>query len=601
VDTSILRLCTWVARYALRRWVGLGAVAATILLKIGLDVLKPWPMKVLVDHALGGQPLPAAMTPLIAVLPGAETREGLVTWTVASTVVLFLAGWLLGVATSYANIGFGLRMVYDLASDLFSHLQRLSLRFHSRKSIGDSIRRVTTDCGCVSVIVKDGLLPLATSVVSLLVMFGVMWRLEPRLTLLSLAVVPWMVLVLRRYMNPLMERSYRQQEAEGRLYDLVEQTLSAVPVVQAFGREADADRRLAETTDAAIDASVSVSLVGLKFRILTAAATAVGTAAVLWLGAQSVLDGSLTVGTILVFVAYLGSLYGPLETVMYSPSTTQGAAGSARRVLEILETERDVQDRPGALPLTRVTGHVAFDDVSFEYEPGRPVLHRISLDVRAGETVAIVGRTGAGKSTLVSLLPRFYDPLTGRVTLDGHDLRDVELASLRAQIAVVLQEPFLFPFSIADNIAYGRPDATRVEVAAAARAANASAFIERLPAGYDTVLGERGATLSGGERQRLSIARALLKDAPILVLDEPTSSVDAETERQLLEALDRLMEGRTTFIIAHRLSTVRKADRILVMDQGRIVESGRHDELVASRGLYARFHDLQFRDVDESR
>jgi ATP-binding cassette subfamily B protein len=592
-DRSVVRLVAWLGRYAVRRWPGLLAVLATMLGRIGLDVLKPWPMKVLVDHALSGLPVPQALAPLVDVLPGAATREGLAAWSIAATVVLFLLAWALGVATAYANIAFGQRMVYDLAADLFGHLQRLSLRFHRRKSVGDSIRRVTTDSGCVSTIVKDAILPLVTSAISLVAMFAVMWRIEPGLTLLSLAVVPWMVLVLGRYMGPMLERSYAEQEAEGRLYDVVERTLSAVPVVQAFGREDDAVRRFEAAARRVTEASLASAIVGLKFQVLIGAATAAGTAAILWLGAERVLDGRLTVGSILVFVAYLGSLYGPIEAIMYTPSTAQGAAGSALRVLEILETAREVDDRPGAARLARVEGHVRVSDVTFGYEAGRPVLKHVTFEARPGEIVALVGPSGAGKSTTVGLLPRFYDPWEGIVAIDGRDVREVQLGSLRSQIAIVLQEPFLFPVTVAENIAYARPHASRAEIEAAARAANAHAFIERLPRGYDTVVGERGATLSGGERQRIAIARALLKDAPILVLDEPTSAVDAETERLLLDAIERLVAGRTTFIIAHRLSTLQKAHRILAMENGMIVESGTHAELIARGGLYARFHALQ--------
>jgi ATP-binding cassette subfamily B protein/subfamily B ATP-binding cassette protein MsbA len=592
-ETSVVRLVAWLARYAVRRWPGLLAVLATMLARIGLDVLKPWPMKVLIDHALSGLPAPPALAPVLHALPGAATREGLAAWSVAATVILFLLAWALGVATAYANIAFGQRMVYDLAADLFGHLQRLSLRFHRRKSVGDSIRRVTTDSGCVSVIVKDALLPLVTSAISLVAMFAVMWRIEPGLTLLSLGVVPWMALVLRRYMGPMLERSYAEQEAEGRLYDVVERTLSAVPVVQAFGGERDAVRRFEAEARRVTEASLASAIVGLKFQVLVGAATAAGTAALLWLGAERVLDGRLTVGSLLVFVAYLGSLYGPIEAIMYTPSTAQGAAGSALRVLEVLETAREVDDRPGAVRLSRVEGHVQVSDVTFGYEPGRPVLKRLTFEARPGEVIALVGPSGAGKSTTVGLLPRFYDPWEGIVAIDGRDVREVQLRSLRSQIAIVLQEPFLFPLTVAENIAYARPQAGRAEIEAAARAANAHAFIERLPQGYDTMVGERGATLSGGERQRIAIARALLKDAPILVLDEPTSAVDPETERLLLDAIERLMAGRTTFIIAHRLSTLQKAHRILAMQDGTIVESGTHAELVAQGGVYARFHALQ--------
>jgi ATP-binding cassette subfamily B protein/subfamily B ATP-binding cassette protein MsbA len=584
------RLCLWAVGYALRRRGALCAVLATTLLKIGLDALRPWPMKLLVDHALGGKPMNEGVARWAAALPGAATPEDLVGWCVAATVVLFLLGWALGLASANASISLGQCMVYDLAGDLFGHLQRLSLRFHSRKPVGDSIRRVTTDCGCVGTIVHDALLPVLTSVAGLVVMFVILCRLDAPLALLSLVVVPYMVVIFRRYARPMLERSYQHQEAEGRLYTVTEQTLAAVPVVQAFGREEAADERFRGCARATLRAALATTDVELRFKVLMGLATAAGTALILWVGVNHALDGRLSVGSILVFLAYLGSLYQPLEALTYVSSTIQGAAGSARRVLEVLGEEPEVKERPGALPLPSAEGHLIFEGVTFGYEPGRPVLRGVSLEARPGQTVALVGATGAGKTTLVSLVPRLFDPWQGRVLLDGHDLRDLRLADLRARVALVLQEPFLFPLSVADNIAYGRPGASRDDVEAAARAANAHDFIVRLPRGYDTLVGERGATLSGGERQRLSIARALLKDAPVLILDEPTSALDAETEALVVAALARLMQGRTTFVIAHRLSTVRGADRILVLHDGRVAEAGTHRELLERGGLYHQLH-----------
>jgi ATP-binding cassette subfamily B protein/subfamily B ATP-binding cassette protein MsbA len=588
------RLCWWALGYALRRWPALLGVLATMLLRIGLDALRPWPLKVLVDNILGGKPMPEGLARLIQVLPGAGGAEGLLTWCVAGTVVLFLLGWGLGLAAANANISLGQRMTYDLAGDLFGHLQRLSLRFHSRKAVGDSIRRVTSDSGCAAIIVRDALLPVLTSGSALIVMFVIMWQLDPVLTLLALAVVPYMIFIFRRYARPMLERSYEQDEAEGRTYAVVEQTMAAIPVVQAFGREDHGNRRFRESTSATLTAALAATNVQLRFKVLMGLATAVGAAVVLWVGVSHALDGRLSVGSILVFLAYLGSLYEPLESLMYLSSTIQGAGGGARRVLEVLGEEPEVRDRPGAAALGAVAGHVALEAVTFGYEPGRPVLRGVGLEARPGQTVALVGATGAGKTTLAGLVPRLFDPWQGRVLLDGRDVRGLRLRDLRDRVALVPQEPFLFPLSVADNIAYGRPGASRDDVEVAARAANAHDFIARLPQGYDTVVGERGATLSGGERQRLAIARALLKDAPVLVLDEPTSALDAQTEALVLGALARLMRGRTTLVIAHRLSTVRLADRIVVLHRGEVAEAGTHDELLAHGGLYRRHHELQF-------
>jgi ATP-binding cassette subfamily B protein/subfamily B ATP-binding cassette protein MsbA len=565
-----------------------------MFLKTGMELLKPLPMKLLVDNVLDQKPLPGIAARLIEILPGAVSREGLLIWTVGATVLLFLSGWALGLASAYANIGFGQRMIYDLAEDLFRHLQRLSLKFHSGKSVGDLIRRVTTDTGSVSTIVNGALLPVAGSVFSLVSMFIIMWQLDTALTLLALAVVPFMVFTMRRYSEPMNELSYRQHEAEGEIYTVVEQTLSAVPVVQAFGREEQNDRRLREVTNKTLKALINTTKAQFRFKIFMGLTTAVGTAAILWIGGIHVLEGQLTVGSILVFISYLGSLYGPLHSLMYTSLTINEAAGSGRRVMEILDTEQEVKNSTKARALTNVQGNVRLENVTFGYEPGRPVLRDVSFEAVPGQTVAVIGATGAGKTTLLSLIPRFSDAWDGSVRIDGRDVREIKLKSLRSQVGIVLQEPFLFPLSIAENIAYGRPSATRREIESAARDANAHEFVKNLPDGYETIIGERGATLSGGERQRLSIARALLKNAPILILDEPTSALDAQTESLLLEALERLMKGRTTFIIAHRLSTIRKADQILVLEHGQIVERGNHVDLLSKNGVYASFYEIQF-------
>jgi ATP-binding cassette subfamily B protein/subfamily B ATP-binding cassette protein MsbA len=506
-------------------------------------------------------------------------------------VLIFLLRALLGMVCTAVSTAFGQRMVYDLAEDRFRHVQRLSLLFHSRRALGDLVGRVTGDTYCLQVLLGTTLLPLLQALLSLVAMFLILWELDPTLTLLSLGVVPALGLLIVLFGGPMKQRSRVRRDLEGRMMALVEQTLGAIPAVQAFTREeveSQRFRRVAAETVTAYRRSVAVDL---WFKLLVGLATAAGTAGIMWLGAQHALAGRTTPGTILVFLAYLACLYEPLNAIVYTAALVQYAAANADRVLEVLDTPADVRDAPDAQAVP-LKGHVRFEAVTFGYG-SEPVLRGVSLEARPGEVVAIVDPTGAGKTTLVNLLLRSFDPWSGRVTVDGHDLRGLRVRSLREQVAIVLQEPFLLPLTVAENLAFGRPDAPCEEIVAAAQAASADDFIRRLPGGYDTVIGEHGATLSGGEKQRLAIARALVKDAPILILDEPTAALDARTEALLLGALERLMAGRTTFVIAHRLSTIRNADRIVVLDRGEIVEEGRHEDLLERGGLYAGLYRRQ--------
>jgi ATP-binding cassette subfamily B protein/subfamily B ATP-binding cassette protein MsbA len=572
----------------------LALVLAGMLLQVGLNVLRPWPTKLLVDQGLDRQPLPGPLADALTILPGPGGVEGLLFWVCAATALIFLAGNLMTMASNLASLRLGQQMTYDLAADLFLHMQRLSLLFHSRRPVGDSLSRVTGDAYCVQNLVGEALLPLLQSTAMLAAMFFVAWQLEPTLTLLAMGVAPFLALVILLFRKPMRLRNRARRDLEGTMMSQVEQTLGAVPAVQAFTREDLEHERFRSCARATVVAYLRAGFLNACFGLAAGLATALGTAAVMWLGAHYVLEGRLTTGDLLVFLAYLGSLYGPLSTLIAAVSALQYGSANADRVLEVFDTPVDVCDAPGARE-ARIGGHVRYEGVTFEYDPGRPVLRDVSFEVQPGETVAVVGPTGGGKSTLISLLVRFFDPRSGRVLVDGHDLRDLRVRSLRRQVAVVLQEPFILPLSVAENIAYGDTGAGRERVQAAAAAAQADAFILRLSEGFDTVVGQRGATLSGGEKQRLAIARAFLKDAPILILDEPTSALDARTESELLEVLQYLMRGRTTFIVAHRLSTIRNADRILVLNQGELVEQGRHADLLAQGGLYATLYRQQTR------
>jgi len=580
-------------RYAKPHWRGLLILVVTMLANIGLDLLRPWPIKLVVDNVLGHESIPG----ILRALPGVEGRHGLLIWVAIGTVLIFLLGTVTNMIYTYCSLLLGQRMTYSLATDLFAHLQRLSVLFHTRRPVGDLISRVTGDSWCVNTLVADALVPAFQASVTLIAMFVVMWSLQPVLTLLALGVTPFFLIVIKVLGGPIKDRNREQRDLEGKMMNVVEQSLSAMPAVQAFTREEHEVRRFRSYADRTVVAYVRSTVAGLWFELFAGLVTTLGTAGVIYVGADLALRGKLTTGTIIVFLSYLGSLYGPLDSITHTTQTVQGAAAEADRVSELLELEPDIRDRPGARE-AKVGGAIRYEHVTFAYERGHAVLKDIDFIARPGETVAIVGPTGAGKTTMMNLLIRFFDPISGRITIDGVDLRDMRHRSLRARIAMVLQDPFIFPVSIAENIAYGRPDATREQIRVAAAAANAHEYISRLPDAYDTVVGERGATLSGGEKQRLSIARAFLKDAPVLILDEPTSALDARTESALLEALERLMQDRISFIIAHRLSTIRRASRILVLDHGRIVESGSHAELVANTGLYASLYHRQM-DVAE--
>ena len=588
------------ARYALPHTRALASLMLLTLANVGLEAAKPWPVKLIVDSVLGSKDLQAGASWLRG-MPGGDSSQGLLAWLTTATIFLFLGGWAIRVALTYLQTGMGIRMVYSLGAEMFDRLQRLSLRFHGRQPSGDLVRRVMSDSSCVRGLVIEVFLPMLTSLLTLTIMFAIMWRMDWSLSLVALAAAPLLAVAIRRFATPMEQRGYEQMEAQGKVMAQAEQTLSALPVVRAFGREEHEAKRFSETFRVSDKAYLRATASQLQFKVTASSVTALGTAAVMAVGGLHVLQGKLTVGGLLVFVAYLSALYSPMETLAYVSYGFATATAGARRVFEILDREPEISDRSAAKTLVTVEGgaHISFENVTSGYDSGRPVLKGVTFEVHPGESVAIVGPTGAGKTTLVSLILRFLDPWEGNVLFDGNDLRDLKLNSLRSNVALVLQEPFLLPLTVSENIAYGRVDAQQDEIVKAAAAANAHEFIQRLPQGYETLLGERGATLSGGERQRLAIARVILKDAPVLILDEPTSSLDSEIEALILEALQRLTKGRTTFIIAHRLSTIRNATSVIVLQDGKIVEAGSHAKLLTSNGVYADLHRKQFGIIPE--
>lgn len=585
------------ARYALPQSKSWAVVLLLMVAGAALGLLAPWPLKLIVDFVLPGQPLPDLVA-WIDRLPGAGAGSGRLAWLAAATVGLFLLRRGTAIAQEYVQAGASSRMMYHLAADVFVELQRRPLAFHSRQRTGDLVRRVTADTTCVRELVTHVCLPLLKSLVIMAAMFFVMWQISPPLTLFAMGLAVPLGVLVRIFARSMSQRQFQQWERQGEVAAFAEQTLTALPIVQAFGREEVEDRRFQQLAGRTVQATLRAEVAQHQFKLSTGAVNALATAIVMALGGLAVLHSRLSVGDLLVLISYFAALYSPIETLAYLSEGFASAGAGARRVLGILESgEPPIVDRPGAQPLaaTSAGAGVRLERVTFGYDPQHPVLRDVSLELRPGEIVALAGATGAGKSTLAGLLLRLFDPQQGGVYFSGVEARDIQLASLRRQVAFVPQEPFLLPLSIAENIAYGRPSASREEIVAAAAHAGADSFIARLPRGYGTVIGEQGATLSGGEKQQLSIARALLIDAPVLVLDEPTSALDSETELALLAALRQSAGRRATLLIAHRWSTIRSADRIVVLEQGRVVEQGVHAQLLESGGAYARLFDSNFR------
>jgi len=557
-----------------------------------LGLLEPWPMKILIDSGLSGQPLPGWFKRVFPFLRS-EKVYAIVVFAVLGGFILKLIMNVLDIIGKYLKERINSGMILSFRADMFNHLQRLSLSYHDQTTVGDSIYRINNDTSFVSTLVWGNFRHLLTSVLRLVGILWIVVKLDWLLALLAVAVAPIQYISIGFYSKLFRAKSMRVRGMESAVQTIIQEVLSCLRVVKAFGREESEQQRLEGQAWAALRGRLRLEFQrdlfsqGLRF------VSRLDRTLILLVGAFHVLGGQLTIGELLVILSYASQIHDPIEEIGHVFTDMQNSLISAERAVEILDLQPDIKDRPGAKTLHRVQGAVAFEDVSFAYRTGHPALRQLSFTVRPGDVVALVGPTGAGKTTAVSLLIRFYDPESGRVTLDGHDLRDLTVRTLRDNIALVLQEPILFSGSIRENIAYGRPDAHLGEIVAAAKTANAHEFIIALPDGYESQVGERGVRLSGGERQRIAIARAFLKDARVLILDEPTSLIDSHTERVILDALERLMVGRTTFIIAHRLSTVRRADQILVMDKGRVVEGGTHDELVLRNNVYAKLYRIQ--------
>ena len=588
--------------YIMGQWRGLLLILVMTIASAGVAALMPWPLKILVDYALGDADVPAILGSVLGALSLETTAVVLIVTASVVSLLLFALNSALDAGLNYAWSSYGLRMVYDLASDLFARLQRLSLLFHGQGKVGDWLARISGDTWCTYQLASDLLISPLQQVFIVFTVSAVALALDPLMTLYLLVLTPVLAVSARYFGDRLKKRARQQREMQSRIMSFVQQTLTAIQIVQLFGREKANRDHINELAAVAVKRSQQNVIVNQGFEFINGFLMATALAVIIFTGGQRVVSGAMTVGSLLVFVAYINTLKTAFGGLLGAYSNLKTTEASIDRVVEILDSEQKIEESPSARPLpdsTRPGASIDLDHVTFGYRSGHPVLHNVSIRVDPGERIALVGATGAGKSTLASLIPRLFDPWDGRILINGADARDVKIADLRNSVSLVLQDSFLLPMSVAANIAYARPGATENEVIAAAQAANAEEFIQKLPQGYDTILGERGATLSGGQRQRLSIARALLKDAPILILDEPTSALDTKTETEIIDALEQLMRGCTVIVIAHRFSTIRFVDRIYVLEDGRIVEQGNHSELMQAKRRYHRYFMLQAPGVEE--
>jgi ATP-binding cassette, subfamily B, bacterial len=548
------------------------------LIGIGLNLLKPWPFKIIVDDFLR---------------PRAEAQGDWRTWIpllcLALVVIQFVWG-IINWITNYLFVKIGLQALLKLRTDLYSHLQRLSLKFHDARRSADSSFRVAYDSQSIQTIYNKGFTNIFASVIALIGTFIVMLKLDWVLTLLSLAIVPLIVGAIYFFARRIRSESTSIQEQESAVLAQAQEGLSSIRMVHAFGREDFEVRQFHQQAQQSLQANLRLTLTNVNSALVISTLMVIGTAAMYYVGSLHVLDGMLSLGSLLVFSAYLLMLYQPLESLTYTAWAMEGATAGAKRCFEVLDRQDDVRDAPNAVDIPSAKGAIEFRSVNFGYAESRIVLRDINLCIAPNQIVGLVGGTGAGKSTLLSLVPRFYDPTTGSVMLDARDVREITKKSLRAQIAIVLQDTLLFSTTVRENVAYGRPDATEEEIIEAARRAQADEFIEQMPQGYSSLVGERGGHLSVGQRQRIGIARAFLKNAPILLLDEPTSALDPATEAAIMETIKELMRGRTTLIATHRLATIHNLDEIIVLDHGRIIEQGRGPELLTRRGVYAKLY-----------
>ena len=569
-------------------WRWLAIVVVAMVIETAMSLAAPWPLKIILDSVLGDTPAPAALAPLLGEAP---STLAILNVAAIGTVVIALLQALSAYVTAYYTVSIGQWIAHDLRQSVYGHLQRLSMSYYDKQQVGPLISTITDDINTVQDFASTSLLDLVIDTLTVVGMLAVMLAINWRFTLVALAVTPLLFVFVTRLRGAIRKATHEVRRRQSEIVTVVQEGLGAIRVVKAFAQGAFERQRLEAVSRESVEAALYARRVRSLLGPVVTTLVAIGTAAVLWFGAREVLAGAMTAGALVVFTSYLGRLFRPIQALARASTNVARAAVGLERVRAVLDADERLPRHRQARRLENIVGRVEFQNVTFGYDPERPVLRDVSFVAEPGQTIGLVGPSGGGKSTLVSLIARFYDPDTGSILFDGQDIRTFTIRSLRRQIAFVLQETQLFHAPVWQNIAYGRLEATRDEIVEAARLAQAHEFIEALPDGYDTVVGQGGLTLSGGQRQRIGIARAFVRDAPILILDEPTSGLDAASERLVFAGLAALGRGRTTFVIAHNLATVRNADTIFVLQDGRIVERGPHDILDAQGGVYAGLLD----------
>ena len=570
-------------------YLGLLAIAGESI----AGLLEPWPLKIVLDDLLQGKNQHGWLHRFILATAGSAPRNVL-TFACIAVLVIAATDALCTYAEKYLTTNVGQWVAHDLRRTIYTHVQRLSLAYHDQQPTGDLISRVTVDIDAIQSFIVSGLLSILVDAMTLVGMVIVMFWVNWQFTLIALAVVPPLFIIVNSYTRRVKKASREVRKKEGRMVSVVSEVVSSIRVVKAFSREDYEIRRFEGESLEAVEAALAARSLKARLVPIVNVVTALGTCAVLWFGAQMAMSGRLAPGSLVVFIFYLGKMYKPMQDISKTIDAYSKASTGFDRIQDILRVDDEVHDQPNARKAPRFKGQVDLEHVQFGYKENEPVLRDVNIHIDPGTMVALVGTTGAGKTTVINLIARFYDPSSGAVKIDGEDIRRFTQRSLRGQISFVLQDTVLFSGTIWDNIAYGCPDATESQIYKAADAANAMEFIDKLPQRFDTPVGERGVTLSGGQRQRIAIARAIIRNTPILILDEPTSGLDAESEQLVVEALDRLMEGKTSIVIAHRLTTIRRAACIYVIDNGSVAESGGHDELMEREdGIYRKLHDIQ--------